>query len=259
MSIFLERQKVRKRKAMTRWFRLVERVLLSVVIVFGGVLILYGFYLLVFLGSVFSIYEITVEGRLTHVTTEKVVELSHVKLGQSLFGIDVASIYDSVREFPWVNRVAVRRRLPHTLWMYIEEYVPAAIAQGTGGLSFVDQDGVIFKSVEPMDPKTFPVLSGIPADDPHAEQAKLKEMLSLLKLYQNSSFGQQWGVSEIHLSDKGTYDIVTERGPVRVVLGQDAAARLSLLDRWQGVISRKGGRMKYILANDEKRLTVGYN
>jgi cell division protein FtsQ len=259
MSIFLERQKVRKRRALAKWFRLAERVLLSVATVVGGLAILYGFYLLVFVGGTFSIHEVVVDGQLDHLSMENVVDLSGVKLGQNLFGADVGIIYKQLRGHPWIERATVRRRLPHTLWIYVEEYSPAAIIDQGDGLMLVDHEGNIFKSLDSMDPKELPIITGIQGNGDEQSKSQLVKALTLITSYYNSFFGQTWGVAELHWDEMNGYSIMTERGPVEIVLGHDAASRFDLLDRWQGILGRHGGIISYILANEEKRLTVGYN
>ncbi len=259
MSVFLERQKVRKRRAIAKGFKTAERILLSVAIVLGGLAMLYGIYLLVFLGPIFSVGEIIVEGNLEHLTTPKVVLESGVKDGETLFGIDVEKVHANLRQDPWISQAAVRRRLPHTLWIYIEESKPVAVMQKQGKLFLVDHDGIAFKEMEPSDPKTYPVITGIEGEDEEKNALKLKEALSLLKMYNDSSFGESWGISELHIDDVRGSSVVTEKGPVEILLGQDAnAQRLGLLGKWQGVIGRKGGRITYIIANEDKRIIVGY-
>jgi len=245
---------------MAKWVRLAERVLLSLLVVFGGLAMFYGLYLLVFLGSIFSIHEVTVEGRMAHLTTQKVIELSGVKPGQNLFGIDVSSIHRNLKGHPWVNRVAVRRRLPHTLWIYVEEFTAAAVIQKKDALSFIDQEGVVFKPVEPMDPKAFPIITGIDVYDENKAASHIQDVLAIIASFRETAFGQAQGIAELHWDKARGFEIITEKGPTQIVLGNDAiASRLDLLDRWQSVMNRRGGHIKYILANDGKRITVGYN
>lgn len=243
---------MRKRRAIAKGFKTAERILLSLAVVLGGLAMLYGIYLLVFLGPTFSIREIVVEGNLDHLSTQQVLDESGVHEGQTLFGTDVAAVHRNLKEDPWIDQAAVRRRLPHTLWIYVEEHEPVAVVQKDGKLFLADCDGDVFKEVQPSDSKGYPVITGV-------EGEKLKDALSLLAQYNNSSFGEAWGISEMHADDVKGYSIITEKGPVEIVLGQEAPAlRLELLGRWQGVIGRKGGRITYIIANDEKRITVGY-
>jgi len=252
MSIFLERQKVRKRRAIAKSFKVAERILFSLAIVLGGLAILYGVYLLVFLGPIFQVREIMVEGKIVHSTLQSVIEQSGVKEGENLFGINVGAVHKNLKENSWISQAAVRRRLPHTLWIYVEEYEPAAVIQKDGVLKYVDHEGVIFKSVEPVDPKTLPVITGV-------NEEKMNEALTILSMYNESSFGGAWGISELHFDEAGGCSIITEKGPVQIFLGQGAFAnRLALLGRWQGIIGRRGGRITYIIANEEKRVTVGY-
>lgn len=243
---------MKKRRAIAKSFRAVERILLSLAIILGGLAVLYGIYLLVFMGPIFSVGEIVVEGKLEHISTPAVVELSGVKEGQTLFGIDVEAVHDNLRSNSWVSRAAVRRRLPHTLWMYVEEHQPVAVVEREGKLYFVDREGAAFKEMDPADPKNLPVITGVREDE-------IGSALSILETYIGSSFGQAWGISELHNDRVRGFSIVTEKGPVEILLGQDApSARIELLGKWQGVIGRRGGRITYIIANEEKRVVVGY-
>ena len=252
MSVFLERQKVRKRRAWARSFKVAERVLLSLAIVLGGLALLYGAYLLVFLGPTFLVRDVIVEGSLTHTGTDGIIEKSGIKKGENLFAVDVEKVHRNLKEDSWISRAAVRRKLPHSIWIYVEEYSPQAVIQRDGKLKYIDYEGNVFKSVEPSDPKTFPVIGGV-------DDRMLPEAQAILSAYSGSPFGRTWGISELNFDEVKGYTIFTEKGPIEILLGHDAyASRLDLLGRWQGTIGRRGGRITYILANEDKRLVVGY-
>jgi len=110
-----------------------------------------------------------------------------------------------------------------------------------------------------MDPKELPIITGIQGNGDLEMKTQLTEALAVIASYRNSSFGQSWGIAELHRDEMKGYSMMTERGPIEIILGHDAASRFELLDRWQGILGRHSGRVTYILANEEKRLTVGYN
>lgn len=264
MSVFLERQKVRKRKALAKRIRVAERILFSLAVIFGGVAALYGLYLLVFLGPIFSVKEVIIDGDLKHITKQEVVEVAKLGIGQNLFGANVSNGHDRLMSHPWVKHAAVRRRLPQTIWIYVEEHEPVAVVLNEGEAFYVNDQGVVFKVVDSEDPKDYQVISGV-----KGSEEKLKEALDLLSLYEKSSFGQNWGIAEINFDKDFGFSIMTEKGPIEILLGHDAfSSQLDFLGRCRRVMSRRGGLarhtgvpggyIKYILANERKRITVGY-
>lgn len=254
MSIFLERQKVRKRKALAKRIRVAERILLSLAVIFGGLAALYGLYLLVFLGPIFSVKDIIIEGDLNHVTELEVLEVAQVGSGQNLFGANVRLGHDRLMAHPWIKQAAVRRRLPHTIWIYVKEYKPAAIMLNNGEVFYVNEQGIVFKPVETNDHKDYLIISGI-----GESQQKLKKALNLISFYKKSQFGQTWGIAELNFNEDFGFSIMTENGTFEILLGHDAfGSQLDFLKRCEKVMGRQGGRIKYILANEGKRITVGY-
>lgn len=260
MSIFLERQKVRKRRAVARRLKTIERILFSVAVILGGVLALYGLYLLVFTGPIFTVKEIVIQGELSHTTNDQIILLTNIDKGENLFGAHVKESHERLTSHPWIREASVRRRLPHTVWIYVKEYMPVAVVLKGGQAFYVDGHGTVFKRMQAGEPRGLPVISGIEnlKDDEDSRQ-KLMEALKFISIYKKSSFGQAWGISEFHVADGRGYLITTEKGPVQILLGDDAfEQRLAMLANFQEAISRQGGRIKYILADDIKQITVGY-
>ena len=262
-SVFLKRQSVRRRRDWTRKLRQVERALLSVVLVFAGVGLLYGLYLVVFLGDTFAVRRIIVDGEWRALSAQGLAELSGVKEGDNLFWISVGEVHRRLRSDPWVKATAVRRRLPDTLWIYVEEYVPAAILASGGGLVYVDGAGVPFKRVEASDNKDYPVLTGIePGEDAtlsDGDAARVREMLALLDLFRTTALGKERDVAEIHFDRMTGYALVTRLQPMQILFGQAALAdRMAELAKLQTAIGSRGGRIQYMLANEPGRIIVKY-
>lgn len=262
MSVFLERQKVRRQKVMIHWAHLLEKGLLCIVVVFGGVAALYGLYLLVFMGPSFAISKVVVDGKLIHIDPQEIQDMADVGQGQNIFSVDVSLVHERVKSHPWVRQAAVRRRLPHTLVIYVWEYEPMVIVEMEGALNLADHDGVVFKKLGPEDPKLFPVITGVPAQE---EKSVLKDCLAVLALWRSSSVGRSLGLSEIHYDSAKGFYLITEMGPVEIYLGRDISIpSLDMLTKIQPILEREGKGYqpkpaRYILADDQKKLTVGYN
>jgi cell division protein FtsQ len=262
MSLFLERQSVQRRRRWVKGLRQFERVLIAALGVVVGLFALYGLYRVVFLGSVFQVQKIVVDGNWHYLSADWVARLSGIKRGDNLFWMSVGQVHERLSSEPWIKRTAVRRRLPDTLWIYVEENRPAAIA-AAGCLFYVDAEGTVIKRVEGGEAKDLPVLTGLSLSESgelaEGEGERLRGMLSLLDLASHSSFIEGRGIAEIHIDAVKGYSIITRREPVEILLGTEALAeRMAQLDRMSSAIAAHGGRIKYMLANEQGRMVVGY-
>lgn len=265
MSVFLERQEVRKRKGWGTILRRVERICLSVMIVLAGLAALYGLYILVFMGSYFAIDDIVVRGHWTRLDAPGLIEISGVKQGDNLFMLGVGEVHNKLMTNPWVREVAVRRHLPHTLMIAVEEYKPVAVVVKAGGMYYVDVDGVMFKQVGAYDDKDFPFITGVreyldlKGNPDDGERTFIKRSIAVLEALEKTSMGKRYGVSEISFDAGCGFMAVMERDALEVLLGMDdVEERIARLDRFTPLIDRRGGTVDYILVDEPGRVIVKY-
>ncbi len=262
MSVFLERQSVRRRRRWGLKLRQVERALLSALIVAAGLFLLYGLYRVVFLGTTFQVKQIRVEGALTAMTPEAVEELSGVRRGDNLFWLSVSDAHRRLLAAPWVRDAVVRRKLPDTIWIYVEEHKPAAIL-AANGLQYVEADGAVIKRVEAGEGKDYALLTGIEPDGEGSvseeDAGRLREMLSIAELFRATGFGQQQEIAEVHYDPVEGYSLITRREPMQILIGQSGLAeRIAQLDGMSRAVTERGGRIQYMLANEKGRIIVRY-
>lgn len=262
-GIFLEKQKVRSHRDWMRKLKIFERVLVSVAIVLAGVAGLYGLYRIVFMSRIFSVEHIEVDGGLHYTTSEEIAALSGVGRGDGLFTLDTVRILERLHMEPWIKYAAVRRKLPHTVCVHIEEYEPKALALVNGSLFYVDEEARIFKKMEIYDEKDFPVLTGLETDDDgeltEIGALRAEEMFFIAGVFTKISFLNARGIAEINYSDVNGYSIVTLEKPMRIILGHTALEdRLNTINRLFAKISDRPGRIQYMLANEEGRIIVKY-
>jgi cell division protein FtsQ len=265
MSTFLERQEVRKEFAWGRFVRRVERVSLSILIVLTGLAALYGLYVLIFLGPYFDIKDIEVRGHWKRLNAASLVDVSGVKQGENLFLMNVEDVHQRLVAHPWVREAAVRRHLPHTLKVFVEEHKPYAIFIDPDGMYYVDREGIMFKRVGAEDSKDYPLITGIAREeDPlgTAEEVKRKRLsmaLDIIERFDRSALGKRYGISEIHFDPARGYSLMTEREPMEILLGSDGSmVRLERLDKVTTVIARGNRRIQYIMAHEPGRIIVKY-
>lgn len=88
--------------------------------------------------------------------------------------VNLEDVRQRLLQFPWVKDARVSRRLPHTLHIYIEERVPAAIWQNHGRLMLVDPEGV---PLEPVSADAMPDLPLLIGDGANVQEAARKRLL----------------------------------------------------------------------------------
>ncbi len=262
MDVFLKRQDVRKRTQWGRKLRQLERVLLSMLVVVAGLAALYGLYRLVFMGSVFGVDKLQVEGNWKMLDAEEVARRSGIKAGDNLFWISVEAIHARLSEEPWIKEVAVRRRLPHTLCIYVEEYEPTAIV-ASNDLYFVDEEGHIIKRVDPDEKKDLPVLSGLDVSGDGRmsaeDRGRLVEMLRLVKLIDSTRFGRAEQVAELNYDSVRGYSILTSKHPMQLLIGsENVDERIAQIDRMVKAITADRPPVVYMIANEDGRIIVRY-
>jgi len=262
VSIFRERQIVKKRRRWMTMLRKVERILISVVIVIAGLTALYGIYVMVCFGDAFAIKRIEIEGDWKYLSAERLATEAAITEGESLFWLSMDDVHARLKNNPWVKATVVRRMLPDTLWIYAEEYRPRAIVFADG-FFYTDETGVLFKVPEAGEEKDFPVLSGIKVlegrklDDKNSE--RLLSMLGIISSFEKSAAGLEHGIAEVNFDKERGYSIITREKPMQIYLGHAAAQdAFKMIDDILPEVKKRFARIKYMLANEPERLVVKY-
>ena len=162
-------------------------------------------------------------------TEAELLALGGVQPGINLWALDAVEVARAMAAHPWVSSVEVRRALPDTLQIRIEEHVPAALAV-MGDLYVVDAEGVPFKRVSGADALDLPLITGVSREEaaqaPEETAARFRVALNLLAAW--ARIIQHPGLSEVHLEEGGLRAMDTDGQVVALASGapDDALARL---------------------------------
>lgn len=126
----------------------------------------------------FRVSEVLVEGR-RNVPSKIILEAAFVKRGDSIFLLSPQEIKDRLEEITWVRQATVRRQLPDTLFLKIEERKPIALWQHQKRHFLVDGDGVIIGGEIPPEFSKLLVLVG------HDAPVHAPALLKLLEKFPN--------------------------------------------------------------------------
>jgi len=124
----------------------------------------------------FEVRDVVVVGR-RQSSREAVYDALGVKRGTPILSVDLEGAAERLGKLPWVESVAIERRIPDTIAVILTERMPIARWQHKEKLYVIDGKGRVLPSAKPDDFPSLPLVVGTGAD--RAAYA----FLSLLKAY----------------------------------------------------------------------------
>lgn len=190
------------------------RVVLFLLLVVGTSILLNYLGSFIVHSSLLSLKDIHFEG-CQNVTPQELMKTADVKKGKNILAIDLEKLARHLKDNPWVKDVMVKRVFPHRLKINISERVPVALAHHKR-LFLVDNEGVLFKEVEPGDDIDMPIITGLSFSKPNAQL--IKEIFALLDTAEETGALPKDTVSEVHVErDDGFIVYTLQRAmPIRI-------------------------------------------
>ena len=252
----------RKRRRFYKFAGKIQRISIVVLAWLFGSAILYGIYNVAFIRPYFKVEEIKISGLLNVNSEEDIIKLSGIEVGDHLLRIPVDQIQKNIASNEWVKEVAVHRKLPHLVWIYVKEYIPEAIVRKDDWY-YMDSNGHLFKKVSIDDDKDYPVITGL---EDISEQgsgnlfnSRLLEALKVKRLYETFPTSDIYGISEIHFDENKGISIITLNDPIELKLGFGPfREKIERLQKVYRAIRNNGGIIAYIDLRPEGKAVVKY-
>jgi cell division protein FtsQ len=204
----------------------------------------------------FATTDIEVKG-VEHLSQADVERIAGLGVGKNVFDVGPELAAERLRAEPWIASASVRRRLPGSYRIEVQERHALALLSA-GGLYLVGEDGAAFKQLGEGDPADLPVITGIePAaieHDKHAAAAQLVNAVGLVREYDELGLSRREVISEVHVEQDGTLSCYVGRDAVYVRLG--VAPYRSKLRRLREVLSElasQTARASYVYLDNERR------
>lgn len=185
------------------------------------------------LASDLRLTEVFVRGR-DRTPQKELLDVVNVERGMPLTAINIHATRQKIQKLPWIKTVQIERRLPHILYISVQERTPIAVWQNQGTYQPIDSDGQLVEtfvsSLEGM-----PLILGTDAPE------KTPELLSFLSQEPDINkrvkaavrVGQRrWNILLDDI-DNGIIIRLPERDPAA------AWSRLARLNNTQGLLKRK--------------------
>jgi cell division protein FtsQ len=219
----------------------------------------------------FAVRAIEVHGN-EAVTTAELHALLAVAPGDNIFAIELGAMTRAIESDPMIARASVRRELPGTLIVEVEENQPAALVE-LGGLYLADREGRVFKraAIERGEGRGLPVITGLSraayVSEPEAVHAEIREALGAAELYQSGEDAfERPALGEINLHRRHGITFTTYESAVALRVGrgdlQALRERLHAFDiAWQALTPRERHQARIVYADASTRpdrVTIGF-
>lgn len=216
--------------------------LIGTVMVVGG--LGWGIYQLVFVSNFCRLSQVEVVGSTPHLSHEAILSLAQIPYGENLLFVNVRQIEAHILRYRWVKEVRVKRSVPHSLYLQVEEYEPVALLAAQNGKSsdlyYMSREGVLFKKLSPTDDRNYPVITGFTKDHlrkyPHYFRGKVKEAFDFLTQAQNSNLDLvevQYSLTE-GVTAKVTFTAVPSTPSMELFFGRGEIQEK--FEKWNGFL-----------------------
>ncbi len=207
----------------------------------------------------FGVRQIRIEQQV-RVSEGDILDASDIKLGDSLFDLELYMIGRKIEEHPWIARADVERSFPDQVVIRVVEREARAIID-LDYLYYVDKAGDVFKMLDAADQLNYPVITGIDRqyllDNPDQTQDSLNLALQLIDELDSRTIFNLDDISEIHYDQQEGLILHTRIGGVPVRLGKMGfAGKLDRLERIYSDLEPRLMALKYIDLNVTDRVIV---
>lgn len=254
MNAFLKQQDIRNENRRKKTLRLVFKRIQQISLVLLGwsvfLGIIYGFYHVLFEKNIFQVKNIEIEGKLLHVAENEIRDIANNYVGKNLFAADLKKLQNDISENPWAKEVAVTRKLPNTVWIFVSEYEPYALLVADD-VYLVDKDGVVFKKLGGNEEKNFPAITGFSKND------DMGPVLKMMEIYSRSEIADYFNLAEVNLDENRGYSVMLPGFAVRLGF-EGADKKLEKLYKTIGAITSGRGKISYIDLNMPGKVVVKY-
>lgn len=253
----------RKQEKQARdWKKLFHRMLRVSIASGSGFLLASGALLTVQMlleSGYFGVKQIRVEQQ-ARVSEGDILEASDIKIGDSLFDLELHMIGRKIEEHPWIARADVERSFPDNVVIRVVERQARAIID-LDYLYYVDRAGEVFKMLDASDQLGYPVITGIDRqyllDNPDQTQGSLNLALQLMDELEDRALFNLEDVSEIHYDQQEGLILYTYIGGVPIRMGkQGYEMKLNRLEAIYDDLEPRLLALKYIDLNVTDRVIV---
>lgn len=172
----------------------------------------------------FEVAAIEVSGN-NHIPADEVRNLISVIKGQNIFTLNMGSLRRAALSHPWVKEATVKRALPRTVRMEVEERKAFAMLEGNPNV-LLDEEGVVLEATGEVLPVGLPHISGDSAETVTpgrvAAGEKTLKALEMIKVVSALPFIPQGELMKVDTANTGSETIFLRSYNPPITVGTDS-------------------------------------
>ena len=189
-----------------------------------GIILLFIILVVIILGSsLFNIKKIVVTGN-SRISNEMVISLSGLELYKNIFTFNKLSVIGKIKENAYIKNVKIKRKLPDTVKITVQEKTPRYIIQIADSYAYINNQGYILEIS--TEKENMPILTGITTDLSNIKEGErlsvedLKKMDMVIKICEIAKSNDLKDlITKIDITDDRNYTIILETEGKTVYLG----------------------------------------
>jgi hypothetical protein len=187
----------------------------------------------------FAVRSVEVSG-VRHTAREDLTRITGAYVGLNLFKLDIARIQHDLRALPWVERVAIEKKLPSTLKISVVERQPVALASIDGVIRYVDQHGKSFADLSPkVGNPDLPLITNV-------RGVQIKDCVAFLVFMRTHHPPLYARISEVSPSENGLVVFDRDLRTRIFIPGADAASKWQSLYGFASAEGFRGAPPEYV-------------
>jgi cell division septal protein FtsQ len=203
-----------------------------------------------------AVQQIVVEGT-SRTTPDSVRSALRDFLGKNVLEVSLEEVAKAATKDPWVKDASVKRLLPGTLRVIVEERTPAALALVRGGIVVVDDRGVVMGPAGPAMPFDLPILTGLEGRQGPALDEGLVRGVTFLAQLNASHADWARGISELDVALPDRVVVTRNAGGPRILLDPARIDRnLDDFLQLEPMIARKVGDVTRVDLRWDRRIAL---
>jgi cell division protein FtsQ len=223
---------------------------IGVIIVLFSIITIVLFVCINQLKSLFPIRNIIFYGN-KNLTEDELKLLTGIRKNESLITVSEKKVCEKLLKSPWIRSVSVRKELPDTLAIVVEEVTPFALLEMNNRLFIINEKGDLLEELKD-DPIPFlPVIRA----NPYNRDENFSEALNLAKSMNDLGFSSERNQIEIIVSRPQELTAVIDGTIVKVGSG-DYKKKLERLLELENEIKRRNIPVDFIDLRFENRVVV---
>jgi cell division protein FtsQ len=171
-----------------------------------------------------------------------------------MYELDLSLLQKNILANNFVKNVVVKRDMPNTLRVEIEERIPAAMLVQNNGIFYIDEDGVLLPYAVTKETYDIPVISGADSlgnvkTGMVVANADVRSALEIIRVSKIVSSEMYHAISEIRLRKGHDIILYSFENGVPIIFGQgETAKKLVKLDEFRKRFMQNNdvGNLQYI-------------